>query len=142
MTENSQAKSDQRVCEDCADLIERERADLPGLESAALHIAVGALYGGSACDHVDWAYEDAAKAFEALWSQRGRERDRLRADLVRAIQTQERLRSRLRRATHDMQDARAQLTVGMKAGVADARKILAEGIESARSIDEMEAPRG
>ena len=60
------------TCADCADLIEHERGDLPGLDAAALHIAVGALYGGWACDHVDWSYEDAAKAFEALWAQRGR----------------------------------------------------------------------
>jgi hypothetical protein len=64
------------------------------------------------------------------------ENETLKADVVRVVLDKQKVATKLRRAAADMLDARAQLTVGMKAGVADARKILAEGIESARTADE------
>ena len=68
------------MCDDCAEHIARERASLPGLDGPALHIAVGALYGGGPCDHVDYDGSDVIRAYEALWSQALRDRDRARAD--------------------------------------------------------------
>jgi hypothetical protein len=73
---------DERTCEDCANLIEAERNDLPGLDGPALHIAVGALYGGSACDHVDYGPEDEARAGFALWNHAIRQRDKARAEVA------------------------------------------------------------
>lgn len=78
------------TCPDCADHIEAQRRELPGLTGPALHIAVGALYGGSSCDHVDYDGSDMIRAYEALWSHALRERDRARAEagrLRKAIET-------------------------------------------------------
>lgn len=61
------------------------------------------------------------------------ENEALKADLVRVVRTQEELRSRLRRVSGFMNDARQWLTPGLKAGVADARATLKEGIELALS---------
>lgn len=76
------------VCDDCREVIAeyRPQFDLP--TEAALHIAVGVLHGGWACDHVDWDDEDAWRAYEALYHREMRWRDRLRAE-------NEKLRTRL-----------------------------------------------
>ncbi len=71
-----------KTCDDCADHIARWGQDYPNLKGEALHIAVGAAMGGWACDHVDWDDDDAARAYEALWLERGRERERLRAEIA------------------------------------------------------------
>jgi hypothetical protein len=73
------------ACDDCAEHIEAQRSELPGLDGAALHIAVGALYGGGPCDHVDYTLEDEARAYEALWHHALRQREHLRAALSQAL---------------------------------------------------------
>lgn len=71
------------TCDDCAEHIEREMLGLPGLNGPALHLAVGALYGGSACDHVEYTDEDWTKALDALRAHAIRQRDRLREGINR-----------------------------------------------------------
>lgn len=70
------------ICNDCADDCERaEHAGLRGLEGPALHIAVGVLYGGWACDHIDYEDQHIAEAYAALYEREMRCRDVLRAGL-------------------------------------------------------------
>lgn len=70
------------TCQDCRDV----ESFLPhygpdDLSDAARHIAYGVDCGGWACDHVEWTWEDAAAAFQALLNAETRRRDTLRAAL-------------------------------------------------------------
>lgn len=67
-------------CDECRETIERHRREFDLPTEAALHVAVGALYGGSPCDHVEYDETDVARAYAALWHREMRERDRLRAE--------------------------------------------------------------
>lgn len=70
------------ACSDCAgveDFLPQYSTDELG--DAARHIAFGLDGGGWCCDHVDWAWKDAAQAYEALWGVEMRRRDRLRGAL-------------------------------------------------------------
>lgn len=64
------------------------------------------------------------------------ERDHYRADLVRAVQKQEELRSIVRRMARFALDAHDLLTPGMKAGVGEARQALQACAELAGTSDE------
>lgn len=67
------------------------------------------------------------------------ENERLRGDVVRAIQKQEELRSTVRRMARFAVDAHDLMTPGMKAGVGEARAALQACVELARASDEQEA---
>src|SRR5690349_6059385 len=80
-------------CDQCRELIEQHRSEFDLPTEAALHIAVGILYGGWACDHVEWDDEDAVRAYAALYEREVRWRDRLRTQ-------NEALREAIRTAPH------------------------------------------
>lgn len=52
------------ACEDCRELFTQH--DLSGLGEPPAHIALGALYGGGPCDHVQFTPEDEVEALRWL----------------------------------------------------------------------------
>lgn len=110
------------TCDDCAD--DRERAEhlglrLDDLPGASLHIAVGVLYGGWCCDHIDYTPEDEARAFSVLYQRTLRERDRVTGKLLRfeslgAVEViAGPLRTALQKAERALYDARCGLDLGL-----------------------------
>lgn len=79
MTDNSATVT---TCEDCREVDEFLPRYRDEISDAARHIAYGVSGGGWACDHVEWTWEDAAQAYQALWAQEVNCRDRLRSGLL------------------------------------------------------------
>jgi hypothetical protein len=61
------------ACDDCRDSF--TQCDWSGISEAAAHIAMGALGGGSPCDHGDYDAEDEAQAWRWLWQWQSRRVD-------------------------------------------------------------------
>lgn len=62
-------------CRDCLDLLAEHSQETQGLSDAATHLAVGMLYGGGPCDHVDYTDSDLADAYRWMLARTLRQRD-------------------------------------------------------------------